>query len=693
MYRHLYGLTEKPFQISTDPTFLWLGGKHREALAVLVYGVRDSKGFLLLLGGVGTGKTTLIRALLDQLDKNVVVATVKDPGLSPMEFFNFIAAAYGMRRRYTNKVDFLFDFEKFLRKTRAAGRNALLIVDEAQRLDQRLLEEIRLLSNIEDPDQKLLNVFFVGQEEFLDIIAALENRALKQRITINYHLETLSPEETEQLVRHRLKVAGAAREIFTPDAFPLIHRFSQGAPRLINILCDHALLTGFVKDADTIGADIIAESIEDLMLPGEHPRHLPPLPPEGVETSRPVAATVTAGIMLQNRPPSRRRVRWPWAAAAGLLLAVGVGIVMEHNWPPFGALEIPARQAPANAETPVRPEKAPESRTDAPSIKAEAVEQAETGSTLPAVTPDALPSKVAGPDSAGSPGKEKTLFAARPTRPPDMESTAHEDAAPSRPKAIGFGLPEDDLAPPPLIGHEIPDPLPPPGAINGKAPVGNTETAAKRPAPPPKRIAKAPGSAETDKIRPPAAASRPADDLRPSLLPSAISAAVAPAPPASPLGPLANPAPNGAAALPTPTAVEGLRTQLPASSAATTYSTGDRLRDFINAYAQAYESLDLNRFRLFFTQDAVENGRPFSTVLPTYRKNFAALAGLIYRIDLMSWERDDTTGRITLSGVFNVRYSLQDRDWRTTRGQITMDLVSNGGLYRVKRLEYSKGRD
>ena len=412
MYRHQYGLKEKPFQISTDPSFLWLGQKHKEALAVLIYGVRNAKGFLLLSGGVGTGKTTLIRALLDQLDNKVTVATVKDPGLAPMEFFNFIAAAYGLRKHYTNKVDFLFDFEELLRQIRAAGRTALLIVDEAQRLDQTLLEEIRLLSNIEDPDQKLLNVFFVGQEEFLDIISSPENRALRQRITVNYHLETLNDAETEALVRHRLKVAGTTQEVFTPDAFPGIFSFSMGAPRLINILCDHALLTGFVKDAPTIGADIIAECIEDLKLPGEHggaPDHpsaaIAPEPPPAAAMPeppppKPTAATVTAGLMLQNAPAPVVRRRWPWAAAALLLLIVGAGFLWRQGWPPLtDALNL-ARVTPTARVEETTPEAAPE---PAASPRPEVSGQPTPAPVVPATRPPARPQATlpaAGSDAA-----------------------------------------------------------------------------------------------------------------------------------------------------------------------------------------------------------------------------------------------------------------------------------------------------
>ncbi len=696
MYRHLYGLTQKPFQISTDPSFLWMGNKHREALAVMVYGVRNSKGFLLLSGGVGTGKTTLIHSLLSRLDKHVVVATVQDPSLTPMAFFNFIAHAYGMRRRYTNKVDFLFAFEKFLRKNRAAGRSVLLIVDEAQRLDQTLLEEIRLLSNIEDPDQKLLNVFFVGQEEFLDIIAAPVNRALKQRITVNYHLDALDLEETEALVRHRLKVAGASRAIFSPDAFPLIHQFSQGAPRLVNILCDHALLSGFVKDVDTIGADIIAESIEDLMLPGELPRSLPVPGPEAVD-ARPVAAAVTAGLMLQNSLPPTRRPRWPWAAAAaGLLLAIGLGVFMEQGGWPLSKPVIISRVAPDTAGKPSPPEETPIAVVTTDLAKPDAPRQIGSSAPLPKGEPQAPAQKEALPDGAGDAAKKKALFAPRPGKPADREAAGSAKIAPSPEAVSGPRLTEAFTAETPLIGHEVPAPLPP-------DPVYAEEAAAERKTPGRQPaavlgLAAAPAPLKNnagDSVPRPARAipgqasgglPTPAmvetsgrvpaqtDAVRPAPLPSATRIATTAAPPLSP-------------------AAEDSRTKPPAPALLPAYSIEDRLRDFISAYAQAYESRDLERLRLFFAKDALENGRPFSTVLPIYRKNFAALAGLGYTIDLMSWEKDDATGRIALKGVFHVRYHMPNRDWRTTRGEIAMVLVSNKGVYRVKRLEYKKKGD
>jgi general secretion pathway protein A len=320
MYRAFYGLEKKPFQISADPEFLWLGPKHKEGLAILIYGVSDNKGFLVLSGGVGTGKTTLIHALLRQLDDSVVVASVPDPGLSLIEFYRYIASSFGMKGKYTSKVDFLFDFEAFLKNMHAKGRVALLIIDEAQRLDATMLDEIRLLSNIELPEQKLLNIFFVGQEEFLRNITAPRNRALKQRITINHHLSPLSLEETRMFIDYRLQVAGATRPIFEEAAIEGIYAFSRGHPRRINIICDHALLTGFVEEHPTIGADIIAECATELMLPGERPKdghpsaaiessHLSPSSPGDSRSSLPINSTAPAilGEALLDAPASEPR--------------------------------------------------------------------------------------------------------------------------------------------------------------------------------------------------------------------------------------------------------------------------------------------------------------------------------------------------------------------------------------------------
>ena len=663
MYRHLYGLKLKPFQNSADPAFLWMGRKHRDALSFLIYGVRNNKGCLLLTGGVGTGKTTLTRTLLGQLDKTVSVATIHDPGLAPLAFFNFIATAYGIQQRYRNKVDFLFDFESYLQKNRAAGRKALLIVDEAQRLDQVLLEEIRLLSNIEYAGDKLLNVIFVGHEAFLDVIASPENRALKQRITLNYHLETLTYEETRQMVRHRLKVAGATREIFTPEVFPGIFDFSLGTPRRIVVLCDLALLTGFINNVDTIGADIIAECAQDLLLPGETAREAARDVAAARETNLVTSAGATGRLPQPVLPPAKRKV-WPWAAA--LLLAVGLGALRYMDWRPPPQTRSVVRMASLTGEVASQPDTVAVIEDESPVSGA-------NPASPPAVTAvsDTLhdqrligheePSPFTAHGIAGT--EQADTIKTTENRPPGAnpataprERTGGSDRVQPR-----TPTPASEAKQAPRARPAAPSAVPP-----SKKTTSGTLAAQNTPHAPPKavtgRAADAPPGSETPAPLPLAALSRPA---------------------ATPVtAPIQNSQrPDNLAAPATDTTAD------PSSSP---ISTEDRIRKFVNAYCRAYESRDLERFRLFFTEDALEKGRPFTAVLPVYEKNFDALTALAYRIELTAWTEDAAAGQITLNGRFDIRYHLPEKDWRTARGEIRMDLVETGGVFRVKRLDYEK---
>jgi type II secretory pathway predicted ATPase ExeA len=264
MYLNFYQLNSKPFQITTDPRFLWLGEKHSEALATLKYGILEDKGFLLLTGDVGTGKTALIKLLVKSIDISAIVATIPDPGLDAADFFNILADEFKMDRRFASKGDFLIYFKQFLLKAHTSDKKVLLIIDEAQRLHHDLLEQIRLLSNIELESRKLINIFFVGQTEFNRTLLEERNKAVRQRITVHYHIEPLAEPETQQYIRHRLSVAGCKSEIFTLDAMRRIHVFSAGYPRLINIVCDHALLTGYSGGTKAIDVNLIRDCEKEL---------------------------------------------------------------------------------------------------------------------------------------------------------------------------------------------------------------------------------------------------------------------------------------------------------------------------------------------------------------------------------------------------------------------------------------------
>lgn len=267
MYLNFYQLQHKPFQITTDSKFLWLGDKHKEALATLKYGIMEDKGFLLLTGEVGTGKTALIKLLVKTIKVSAIVATVPDPGLEALDFFNFLAEEFKMDRHFASKGDFLIEFKQFLLKANLSQQKVLLIIDEAQRLTIEMLEQVRLLSNIELENRKLINIFFVGQTEFNRTLLDERSKAVRQRITVSYHIEPLLELETQQYILHRLKVAGAQREVFTLDAMRRVHAFSQGYPRLINIICDHALLTGYASGVKSIDVNLIRECEKELRLP------------------------------------------------------------------------------------------------------------------------------------------------------------------------------------------------------------------------------------------------------------------------------------------------------------------------------------------------------------------------------------------------------------------------------------------
>ncbi len=264
MYHQHFGLNRSPFSIEPDPDFLWLGEKHQEGLSVLRYGILENKGFLLLTGDIGTGKTVLIRSLLAGLPGDVTAATIQDPSLTLLDFFNILSHELGMASTIDGKADFLVKFKKFVRHVYASQKSLLVIIDEAQRLTHEMLDEIRVLSNIDIDNRKLINIFFVGQIEFNQILTDPCNIALRQRISVSYHLVSLNHEETAAYIRHRLKVAGTEKELFIPEAVHEIFKFSNGTPRLINILCDRALVTGFSRDLNSVSPEMIRECAKEL---------------------------------------------------------------------------------------------------------------------------------------------------------------------------------------------------------------------------------------------------------------------------------------------------------------------------------------------------------------------------------------------------------------------------------------------
>jgi len=268
VYTSFYNLKEKPFNLTPSPRFLYLGETHKEALALLTYGVMERKGFILLTGEVGTGKTTVVQTLLGDLDSSVKYVSLSNPTLSAKDFLFYVASGLGLKTKFESKGSFLIHFENFLQTLLHQQQNVLLIVDEAQKLSLTLLEEIRLLSNMETADEKLINIFLVGQPELNQKLRNDKCRPLLQRISIRYHINPLSVIETEAYIKTRLKVAGSRdTKIFSKEVIRAIHKYAQGYPRMINILCDNALLLGYSNGKKRITVEMIEECHNDLQLP------------------------------------------------------------------------------------------------------------------------------------------------------------------------------------------------------------------------------------------------------------------------------------------------------------------------------------------------------------------------------------------------------------------------------------------
>jgi putative secretion ATPase (PEP-CTERM system associated) len=270
MYLEFYGLSESPFNLTPDANFLYPSKVHREVLAHLLYGINSRKGFIMVTGEVGSGKTTLCRALLKKLGPNTDVALVLNSFLTEEELLKTINEDLGIPTGGKTKKELIDELNSFLLEERMKGRNVVVILDEAQNLSFPVLEQIRMLSNLETEKEKLLQIVLVGQPELRRLIGSTRLRQLSQRITVRHHITPLSQAETSQYIYHRLKIAGATASIvFTAGALKEIQRFSHGIPRMINVVCDQALLSGYVANSSRIDRKMIVAAITEMAGVGE----------------------------------------------------------------------------------------------------------------------------------------------------------------------------------------------------------------------------------------------------------------------------------------------------------------------------------------------------------------------------------------------------------------------------------------
>jgi general secretion pathway protein A len=266
MYEAFYGFREAPFNLTPDPRFLFMTPDQREALAYLKYGIQERKGFLVLSGEVGVGKTLIMRTLLSQLDEQIASALVMNAMLSFGALLRMALLDLGVTVRGRGKVDMLLALQRFLLETHARGGNTLLIIDEAQNLTPASLEEFRLLSNLETSTAKLIQIVFVGQPELVQLLNSHRLRQLRQRIPGVCELHPLAADGVAEYIEHRLRVASEGRtgQLFETEALREIAAHTRGVPRLINVVCDRALLIGYVRDRKRIGVECVREAIEEI---------------------------------------------------------------------------------------------------------------------------------------------------------------------------------------------------------------------------------------------------------------------------------------------------------------------------------------------------------------------------------------------------------------------------------------------
>jgi general secretion pathway protein A len=266
IYDEFYGFHTAPFALSPDPRFLFLSARHREALAGLLYAVEDGKGFTVLTGEVGTGKTTLVHSLLSELGSQVRTALVFNPSLSRQDLYNHLLAELNLPPE-GSILAASRSLQTFLLKQFHDKVRVVVVLDEAHGLSEELLEEVRLLSNFETSQSKLLHVLLIGQPELKARLEQRSLRQLRQRIALRFELTPFSFDETVEYVRWRLGRAGARADVFQSSAYPILYRYSGGMPRLLNIISDNALLTGFAREARAVGPAIVRLAVRDLELP------------------------------------------------------------------------------------------------------------------------------------------------------------------------------------------------------------------------------------------------------------------------------------------------------------------------------------------------------------------------------------------------------------------------------------------
>jgi type II secretory pathway predicted ATPase ExeA len=431
MYTEYYDLSERPFEAPSDPKYLWIGEKHREILSKSESWLHDEKGFAVLVGEEGTGKTALVQALMDRLE-GTLAARIAEPVPDTLEFLNRIAEGFNPGREFDGEEEFLIYFKKFLRQAHRNDKKVLLIVDQAQTLTEEILERLRLLSNIELPGKKLIHIFLVGRNTLYEKLKSPSCRGLAERIELHLRLPALSKKQCSEYIRHRVKAAGGSPGIFTEEALRRIEKISSGNPGLINKLCDLALSKGHAKALRAITPEIIRECRREI---------LPWSPLHFLGCIRSFSAGLLAKIRRRNADiAARKRLRVRrrvfrsapirWSLACGMLvLLIALLLPAIGDMPGFNRIR---------SIEPLSPPAAREKR-----IFRLPVEDEQKGIERP----EPLESKAAQDPAHGYYGDQNQTAAAPEVSPPAFPAVAAHEPAPLRASATDTGFPKFQAKP------------------------------------------------------------------------------------------------------------------------------------------------------------------------------------------------------------------------------------------------------
>jgi len=708
MYSKFFDFSEKPFDVTPDPKFLYLSPAHREMLASLIYGIRERRGFITIVGEVGTGKTTLLNALLDRIEENTKVAFIFYTNVTFKQMLNLALYEWGLikSKDSLSKVDAIHLLNNFAIQQLGKGGNVALIVDEAQHLSSRALENLRLLSNLETPKHKLVQIVLSGQPELDTKLGRHELRQLAQRISFKRYITPLNEKDTYDYVQHRLAIAGyKGPSLFNRRAKQLIWEYSGGVPRRINILCDNVFLIGYGLNRRKINEPIVQEAIKDLCWSPFS---------ETIETR-----SVTP---MEQSPPQvmNRKSRPRFALIAIIVLVACLIFAGGHN---LQGLRLKLQELGSflyhpkkmeqtitikpSAETVVTTEKRFEIKPEREMVEEESLKGKQPITIKTSAETVVTTEKRFGlkPERETVEGKSLNVTAVQIT--PEKEPTVQE-AIPKPAQQLVNKKPFMKLKREPtgLIEKSK--------ATQQKAkPVQSQDLTVaqvqkKKEPLTPKTVAAEKSAATTQGSR--KVLSTPAERQAPSRNIKLLGDVAVPSASADkdlrtiqtqgisenalPESLVPDEEENSSDADNKLAAISPKVTELQASLGTDTGHEylQNRLDSFLTLYCQTYQYKQLDKFAAFFTTDATEDGKLFSSLMPKYRSNFKQFDSLDYRIELLRYSIQEKTGHIHIEGVFHAMARLKREgygsEWRSSSGDISMELVEVGDSFRVRRLDY-----